>query len=313
MSSEKKEIFNKLYVKQWVIGLIHADIREIIRTKTFTQDITWIPLKIIDRFYGDPFLLRSEEENLDIIFEDFSFDENYGNISVMTLDKNFKKINQKVLLDTKSHLSYPFIFKENNKIYLFPESSRNGELSCYAYDPVQKSLRFMKSIIKMPLLDSTIVKIDGIYWIFGTLKEKPSGYSLYLFKSDNLLGPYVPHPANPVKSGYNGTRSAGSFINVDENLYRPTQNCQNAYGESISINIIKRLDEHFFEEEPYMDITIDKKNRDVHGIHTIHTINAIDGLIAVDGMKWTFSLANQFRNFLRNRKHLRNIRKQNTF
>ena len=310
MNSETKIIFNKLYVKQWVLGLIHADIREIIRTKIFIQDIAWIPLNLIDRFYGDPFLLRSEEGNLNIIFEDFSFDENYGNISMMTLDKNFKKIRQKVLIDTKSHLSYPFIFKEKDTIYVFPESAHNGNLSCYEYDPVNETLTFVKSVIHLPLLDSTILKKDGKYWIFGTLNEKPSGYRLHLFHSNNLLGPYIPHTGNPVKIGYNGTRSSGDFIHVDGNIYRPTQNCENAYGESMTINRIKQLDEHNFEEEPYMDITIDKRNLDVNGIHTIHTINVLDGIIAVDGMKWTFSLKNQIRNFLRNRKHLRNIRRQ---
>lgn len=304
----KSEIFKKLYFKQWVIGLVHGDIKDIIRTRTFNQDINWLPVNSNDHFYGDPFLLKTEEGSLNILFEDFTFDDNYGNISGMTLDNAFKPVNQKILLDTKSHLSYPFIFEENNKIYVFPEAARSGSLSCYEYDPGQQTLNFVQEVINLPFYDSTILKHSEKYWIFGTIYENRIDYKLYVFYSDNLFGPYTPHPANPVKNGLDGTRSAGNFIEVDGIIYRPTQNCKKEYGESITINKINILNEVKFEEEPYMTIRINKKNRDIHGIHTIHTINALDNLIAVDGMKWTFSLKNQWKNFLRNKRLLKEIR-----
>jgi hypothetical protein len=84
--------------------------------------------------------------------------------------------------------------------------------------------------------------------------------------------------------------------------YRPSQNCENAYGESITINKLLRLDTNEVIEEQYMTIMIDDENRNKHGIHTIHTINSLDGIITVDGIKWTFSMRNQWENFLRNRK-----------
>jgi hypothetical protein len=55
-------------------------------------------------------------------------------------------------------------------------------------------------------------------------------------------------------------------------------------------------------EETYMNINIDDYNWKNHGIHTIHTINSLDGIVAVDGIKWTFSMQNQWKNFQRNRK-----------
>jgi hypothetical protein len=294
--------YSKLYVKQWVIGLAYGDIKEIIRSKTFDQKIKWLPVDSIYHFYGDPFLHRSEDGNLNILFEDFAFDDNYGNISILTLDKDLNKVEQKILLDTGSHLSYPFIFKENNKNYIFPEASRSGVLTCYEFDSAKKSLHFLKEIIKLPLLDSTILKYNNKYWLFGTLNDAKAGYMLYVYFSDNLLGPYVPHPANPVKKGMDGTRSAGHFIEVDGNIYRPTQNCANAYGESITINKLSVLNEYEVMEETYMNINIDDYNWKNHGIHTIHTINSLDGIVAVDGIKWTFSMQNQWKNFQRNRK-----------
>ncbi len=305
---DRSEIFKKLYFKQWVLGVVQDDIKDIIRTKTFHQNIKWLPVNSKSHFYADPFLLKSRDGTIDIFFEDFSIEEHYGNISLMTLDSNFNEIHRKILLDTKSHLSFPFIFSENNRTFLFPESARKGRLSCYEYDPEDKSLHFLKDIVKLPLYDSTIFKRDGKYWLFGTLFENRTEYKLHVFYSDNLLGPYTPHQKNPVKNGLNGTRAAGNFIDVDGFIYRPTQNCQNKYGESITINLVTEMNETNYSEEPYMVISIDEKNLQEENIHTIHTLNFCDGLIVVDGMKWTLSLTEQWKNFRRNRRLLRQSR-----
>ena len=79
-------------------------------------------------------------------------------------------------------------------------------------------------------------------------------YKLNVIYSDSLLGPYIPHPDNPVKSGLNGTRSAGNFIEVDGIIYRPSQNSEKDYGESITINKVNELNEMNVVEEPYMTI-----------------------------------------------------------
>ena len=95
-------------------------------------------LDSFDKFFADPFFVTSADENLKIIFEDYPFDDDYGKIALMTVDKDFRPIGQKLLLDTGSHLSYPFVFYENNKIYIFPEAARSSKLTCYEYDPVDR-------------------------------------------------------------------------------------------------------------------------------------------------------------------------------
>jgi hypothetical protein len=304
----------KLFFKKWIIGIFRADIKDIIRSKSFDPDIKWLPIKSIDTYYADPFLISSKEGTHKILLEDFSFDKNYGEISLMTLDARFKQVDFKLLLDTKSHLSYPFVFSENNKTYIFPEAGRSGKLSCYEYDPVNEAIDFLQDIVDLPLCDSSILKRDGKYWIFGTLSEintatdKITDYKLYVFFSDSLLGPYVPHPDNPVNSGLDGIRSAGNFIEVDGIIYRPTQNCEKQYGESITINKVTELNEINVVEEPYMIISINRSDRSNYGMHTIHTINAINDIIVVDGNRWTFSPVIQLKFFLRSRRKARKIK-----
>lgn len=298
--------FAKLFVKQWVIGITSCDIKDIIRSKKFNPDINWLQINNLEHFQADPFPLILSDNKISIFYEDFKFDDFYGKISMMSLDKNLKKIeNEKVILDTKSHLSYPFIFKENNKIYVFPEAAHSGKLSCYKYNKINNSLEFHKDILNLPLLDSTILKHDDIYWLFGNQKGEFSNDKLYIYFSDKLLGPYSPHPLNPVKSAPDGSRPAGNIFEVDGMLYRPSQNCKEKYGESITINKLIKLNKSDFSEEPYMVIRINNKNKNNKGIRRIHTINSVDNIIIVDGLKWIFSPKNQLKNFLRNRAYSR--------
>lgn len=298
MITSISKYFAKLFFKQWIVGICYGDIREIIRSRSFDPDIKWLYLNSFNTFFADPFFVTSGDENLKILFEDYPFADNYGKISLMTVDRNFRQLNQKLLLDTGSHLSYPFVFYENNKIFVFPEAAKSGKLSCYEYDPVAESLIFLKDIIDLPLRDSTILKHNNKYWIFGIIAEDETDYKLHVFHSSSLLGPYSSHKNNPLRNGLNGTRSAGNFVEVDGIIYRPAQNCKNGYGESMMINKLTELNENNVSEEPYLSISINKKNRNNRGIHSIHTINQVENILVVDGEQWTLAPLTQLRKFI---------------
>jgi hypothetical protein len=278
----------KLYFQKWIIGICRDNIKDIIRNKTFNPDIKWLLRNSYYKIHADPFILNTRNGQTEILLEELKFEGDYGRIILMTLDNDFNQIEHRTLLDTKSHLSYPFIFQEQNRTFVFPEASKSGRLSCYEYIPVSESLNFYQDILELPLLDSTILKYNNKYWIFGTLSENITDYRLFVFSSDRLFGPYVQHRGNPVKIGLDGTRPAGNFIEVDGIIYRPVQNCQNEYGESITINKITELTENSFVEELHMTIVIDKNNRLNKGIRKIHTINVKDNLIILDGKLKTF-------------------------
>lgn len=310
-SKSKKLIFNlikKIIFKQWVIGICRTNIKEIIRTKKFDPQIKWIFPPSLNKFYADPFLFPSSDCGIKIFLEDFKYKDEYGKIALISLDNNLHHIDSKYILDTKSHLSYPFIFCQDNRYFLFPEAAESGKLTCYEYDLTKEQLFYVKDILTSPLLDSTLIKYENKYWIFGVTGNNNSSYQLHIFFSHNLLGPYEAHRCNPIKSGLNGIRPAGNMIEVDNIFYRPTQNCQNNYGESITINRIVKLSETEFVEEKYMEISINKKRKCNKRIHSIHTINGFENLLVVDGKYWTFSPLHQYKKYLRDRKKLKSIK-----
>lgn len=278
-----KKLYEKFCIRQWTLGFFRGSMEDIIRSKSFDPNIQWLSIEPFHRFFADPFFYGKEKADLYLMVEEFDINKGYGKISLLTFNEPLKLKSAKILLDTGSHLSYPFIFKENGRVYVFPEAGKSGRLSCYEYDFEAQKLIFLQTIIDLPVMDPTILKYNGKYWVFGTSAGVNARKQLFIFFADNILGPYKPHSKNPVTDSLNGSRPAGQFIDVDGTVYRPAQNCSNRYGESITINKVNWLDEFNYEEEPYMLISINKKNKRNAGIHSIHTINACGDMVVVDG------------------------------
>ena len=296
-----KRLYHKLFcVMQWNIGIARGDITEILKKKRNNLSFKWFQINSQTKSIADPFIFRAIDGKINVLYEDFSMInfEKYGKIVLNVLDDEFNTVSDKEVLDSKSHVSYPFVFIEHDKTYIIPESSANGKVSCYEYDFETKSLINETVIVdNLPLLDSTILKHNNKYWLFATLADGQFDHSkLYIYFADSLFGPYKAHQNNPVKYGLNGTRPAGNMIKIEEEIYRPAQNCEKHYGESITINRIIKLNENEFAEEYYFEIAAEKHCEFNSGLHTI---NCLDDLIVVDGIKMMFMPITKLKIFLK--------------
>lgn len=280
-----KKYSDKLYLKQWSIGFAKANMEELIRNKRNSLPIQWLSPESNKFSYADPFIFRTEDGQVHVLFESVSTVDLDGKITLMTIDNQLNPVAQKTLLATEAHLSYPFVYKENGKIYVFPENAFSGSLFCYEFDTATQTLINKKEVINQPVVDATITKYEGKYWLFGTMVGEKRNSDLHIFYSNSLTGPYTAHAGNPVKSDLYSARPAGNLVIVDGNLYRPAQNCSSYYGESISINKITKLNTTQFAEEEYFTIQANKKDQFNYGIHTI---NACGDTIIVDGQKKYF-------------------------
>ena len=290
------KILKKCSVMQWGIGLAKGNIDDVIRKKTLSLSFTWLPQDSKLHFIADPFIFKNKQGNINVLYEDFSIEKD-GVISLKTVDHNFKQIFQKELLKTGSHLSYPFVFKENGITYIIPESHQQGKVSVYEYDFDNNKLINEKILIDLPLLDATILKYNNKYWLFASKGDGVhDNNKLYIYHADTLLGQYKPHTKNPVRNHLDGTRPAGNFIEVDGSFYRPAQNCAEFYGKSITINKITKLTETEFEEERHFDITAATNSTFNAGLHTI---NVVDDVIVIDGIKLLFMPMTKTRLFLK--------------
>lgn len=281
-----QNFIDKFFVKQWTIGVAYIDMNKFIINGIEGIDFFWIPIYKSDVFIADPFVYKSPDSNIHIFYEDYSY-KSYGTISLKILNPNFETLQTKNILNIGSHLSYPNVFSINEKTYIMPESSKDNNLYCFEYNLSGNSLVNKKTIIaNEPLLDSTILEHNGKYWLFATKRGPDSNNKLYIYHSNRWDGDYVPHKNNPIKDNLSGSRPAGNFIKIDNNIYRPAQNSKDYYGKYISLYKLVSLNENEYVEEHCFDIHPPQNSKFKFAIHTI---NISDNVIVVDGLRRVFN------------------------
>ncbi len=303
------DLFSKMYdmffIKQWSIGLCYGSKEDVLNHGIDKLNFTWIPNHKSNRFMADPFLARNKMNELFLFYEDFILDEWIGKIRMCKLDSHFNVIEETEVLNTGSHLSYPYVYEAEGNLYLMPEASKGGQHYAYEIDFDNKRLINRKLIFPdIQLLDASIIFHEGKFWLFATHRGIHSNNQLHIYFSNKWDGPYAPHKLNPVKDNADGSRPAGDFVIVNGQLYRPTQNCKAYYGKSITFNRVLKLSENSFEEVAHIEIRPFKKT-DFN--YAIHTINFSGNVIVVDRLRRIFSPMTQIRSFLRRKLNITGV------
>jgi hypothetical protein len=208
-------------------------------------------------------------------------------------------------LDDKKHLSYPFIFIENNDIFVICEAYKSKKLNLYKIDKINLSLQKVREIFSnQEAIDPTIIKFNEKYWLFYSMKEKADEV-LYLAYANSLSENFIQHPKNPIKSCKTSSRSAGTPFVLNNEIYRPVQNCQKFYGEKIVINKINILNEKEFNEDFSYEISVPKNfNKSQDNFIVIHTISSFGNETLIDGLQKKFLIYKPLISIFRNLKKI---------
>lgn len=284
-----QKYFAKLFFKQYSIGVTEGKIEDIIRQKKSIISFKWYNINHYNTSIADPFIVSENNNSLEILVEKFTTGELDGKICIMNYNTATGFSKPETIVNSDIHLSYPLVYQNADKKYVLL-TELHGSLLVYEYDDSKKRLSNGKVLINTSLVDASILKYDNRYWIFGTLLDHGKSNRLYIYYSDHLFGQYQPHAGNPVKDNLDASRGAGSIFDVDGKYYRPSQNCSNYYGESITINKIVKLSPTEYEEEKYMVISPNKNQDFKFGIHTI---NGMGNFIVADGIKGHFQPVKQ--------------------
>ncbi|MYM40142.1 glucosamine inositolphosphorylceramide transferase family protein [Duganella qianjiadongensis] len=204
-------------------------------------------------FWADPFLVTIKNR-LWLVFEALPFSTGKGNISAMELTADGKvKSPPQVVLDEPWHLSYPFLYTENDQTYMIPDASMSRQLYLYRCgdDPLHWE-RLPPLISDQCLADATLIRHQGKLWMFASHGDRGASMddTLHIYMADQLTGPWKAHSLNPVKIDARSSRPAGNmWISRDGDLHRVTQDCSTVYGGATVCTRIVKLSESEFQEE----------------------------------------------------------------
>jgi hypothetical protein len=194
--------------------------------------------------YADPFLFEHEGRH-HLFVEEVRRGEKRGVISHTELRADGRPAPPPTpVLLAEHHLSYPFVFRHGDDIFMVPETSaaRRIELHRAVDFPHHWELDTVL-LDEIDAADATIVAHDGRLWLF-TAVAAPHASSLeelHLFWAHEPRGPWYPHPRNPVVSDVRAGRPAGPVQRWDGRLVRPAQDGSRRYGWAVSFREIDEL------------------------------------------------------------------------
>lgn len=197
------------------------------------KNVRWIKFRDYKiNWFADPYILSETDSFIEFLVEEWIEDEQKGRLTKFSYEKRSGKIfNKKIILDLKTHLSFPSIVREGNIFYICPENAASGKQKIYQYNLEKALLENPITIINEALLDVNIVKIDNNYYAFGIKlleDNKCDNYKLRIYRSDNLLGHYEFY--QEIDNNLAQERGAGSLFWYRNKLIRPVQNCEGDYG-----------------------------------------------------------------------------------
>jgi hypothetical protein len=275
-----RKVFHKLfYHEQWTI--IAGKGQELIPDP---RKGGWLLNPPADSFWADPFPIE-RDGRVWILLEVLPFATQCGYLAAVELLADGSHGAAQTILNTGSHLSYPFLLEWQGELYMLPEAGASREVTlwkCEQFpDQWTKAATLLTDIC---FTDATLIEHDGRWWLFLTIGEEDGiclNDELHLYYADTPLGPWTAHRENPIKSDARNARPAGNIFYRDGVLYRPAQDCSTGYGKATVLNRIDKLDTDGFSETPVGRIDAGWRE----GCRCTHTLSRSENYWAVDGLR----------------------------
>lgn len=233
------------------------------------------------RFYADPFPIE-RADRMFLFVEDFVHAAGYGVISVVEFDANGPVGTPRPVLDTGSHLSYPFVFEHEGQVWMVPESGAAGTIDLYrAADFPNGWVKEATLVSGLTASDATLFEHGGRWWMMATVRDEGGAYSdaLHIWSASALRGPWQPHRRNPVLVDIATARPAGRVVRRGGKLIRPFQDCDAGYGAALGLAEITRLDDEGFSQR----VEAVLKPGPLWPGSRLHTLNRAGRLECIDG------------------------------
>jgi hypothetical protein len=236
----------------------------------------------VDRFRADPFVWRDRAGQYHLFFEELSYSDNRGVISHVLIDrKNHRWTGDpQMVLSRPYHLSYPFIFEYEGDMFMIPETSENRTVEVYRATQFPDSWVLHKTIMTDVIAaDTTLYQEGQTWWMWTSLAREgePNYDELSVYFAASPFGPWTSHPMNPVVSDCRCARMAGRpFIDKDNKLIRPAQNCEKEYGASLLFCEVVELTRTSYSER------MAGTRMPPRGYQGTHTWNAMGDITVMD-------------------------------
>lgn len=237
-----------------------------------------------NRYYADPILWEEEGRHF-LFLEEFPYATARGLIGYTELDAGGHPLfTPRPIIERKTHLSYPFLFRHEGALYMAPENAAENHV------PLYRARRFPDDWEEMPPLlpnlglhDATLFPHAGEWWLLGNDPLGASSWDcLRIFRAPSPLGPFVPHETDPALVDARISRSAGPVLAMGDRLIRPVQCCLGGYGRFLRFMEIEALGPNAFRQREIGRIAAPLGGA-IAGLHTYARDSRFEAIDALTG------------------------------
>ena len=189
-----------------------------------------------NHYLADPFLYKHNNKYY-CFLEEYSYLKKRGHVSVYEINNNaYQRLG--VCLKESFHLSFPYIFNFDGKIFMCPESSRNKEIRIYESIEFPLTWNLKKIIMKnVSASDSLIFEYKNKWWLLtnldnSDLNDHCSELNIFYSKNGPITDNWIKHDNNPIFIDSLKARNGGLIFENDK-IHRVAQSVGfNIYGKS---------------------------------------------------------------------------------
>lgn len=232
-------------------------------------------------FLADPFPFEHDGTR-HVFVEDYDFATKLGAICVYEVDEHGAKAVGTALAEP-FHLSFPFLFRHEEQLYMLPETSQARQIRVYRCEafPLRWTLhKVLRDDVSA--VDTMLFERGGRWWMLTNIDTAGGdefGSELHVFHADSPLATeWVPHPGNPVVTDSRCARNGG-LLRDGERIFRVAQRQGfDQYGKSSAIFEIVELGPTSYAERLVRQISPSFR----HGALGTHHLASTGGITTFD-------------------------------
>lgn len=266
------------YENKWTIGFVERPIGDIIRNGL--GGVRWLQHNYKDRWFADPFILDVTSDSIQVLVEEYYDGIKRGRISQLSINRHNMQLEDiKTVLQLDTHLSFPAIIRKEGKVFIYPENSASGALDLYEFNVKDSRCTKLKQICREPLTDAVMTEVFGMKQIFSTHIPTQNGNVLTVY--ENQEDQFVPQ--QDIQFEGNVARNGGDWFKENGKVYRPAQDCNEAYGGAM---ILQEVMQNVDGTYRFIDLCrIESTNKEYcTGCHTFNYYKGV-GVIDVHGQR----------------------------
>lgn len=212
-------------------------------------------------FIADPFMVRHQEQwflffetlpkisSTSIASDKYVPESTCGVIGLAISNNGIDWHYQGTVLREPWHLSYPHVFEVEGVHYMLPETLGADCIRLYRADKFPTHWSPVADLLPGRHADATPFYYRHHWWIFSCPTPE-SHDTLELHFASHLIGPWYPHPKNPlIDRNARIARPAGRVLVWQDKIFRFAQDCVPRYGSQVRMFEITHLSKQEYAEQ----------------------------------------------------------------